>query len=394
MKYKKVIPLILSCIILSGCWDKIEINRKAFVATIAIDVGENIDKMQEFKEIKPNEPIVEEEFQKLNISFGFPDISQLGPQKAGTASEKFIKVKAYSMQNAITGLSAKASRSIHTGHTSLLILSNEIFNYPETVKEILDYFNRMPNINRTMKVVVVNGKAENYVNAKPVLEKNVDDYITGVMENSAKHSSILPTTLNEVLVSLYGGGNCTIPRIEFSKENSKEIVFAGLSIIKNYKLVGDLDSTEMPSLEILRGRVKGGVETIFRNGHPIELEIRDLKKNIKLVEDKSLDKLKFKVDVDIEGQLKGYYVEKDLFSEKELQEIQDNFNDVIERKCEKVARIIQEEYDADLIGVKSYLEKFKPKIYEKVKNNWDEVYKKAEIDVNVSTKARRIGITK
>ncbi|MEA4825494.1 MAG: Ger(x)C family spore germination protein [Clostridium sp.] len=394
MKCKKIVPLILSCCILTGCWDKIEIDRKAFVSTIAVDIGENIRDEEKFKEVKPNEPIKSEEFKKLNISFGFPDISELGPQKSGTAKEQFIKVKAFSMQDALTELAAKTSRSVHTGHVQLLMLSDEVLEYPETVKEFLDYFDRQPKVNRTMDVVVAKGKAENYTKGKPVLEKNIEAYITGVMNDSSKNSSILPIKLNEVLMKLYGGGTCTIPTIEFSKEKPDEIVFSGLSIIKDYKMVRPLSPSEMGSLYILKGTIKGGKETIFRDGHPLEFEIRELKRKLKLTDDKNLNKLKFKIDIDIEGQINSYYMEKDIFTEKELKEIQDNLNDVIEKKCEKLARMSQEEYSTDIIGLKDYLEKFKPDIYKKVKDNWNQVYKNAEVDVNVNTKARRIGVTK
>lgn len=394
MKCKKIIPLILGCCILTGCWDKIDIDRRAFVSTITIDVGEDIKNEEKFKKVKPSDPIKAEEFKKLNISFGFPDISELGPQKSGTASEQFIKVKAFSMQDALNELANKTSRSVHTGHVQLMILSDEVLEYPETVKEFLDYFDRQPKINRTMDVVVAKGKAEDYTKGKPVLEKNIEAYITGVMNNSSKDSNILATKLNQVLTELYGGGICTIPTIEFSKEKADEIVFSGLSIIKDYKMVGTLSSSEMASLYMLKGTVKGGKETIFRNGHPLEFEVRGLKRRLKLTDDKDLNKLKFKIDIDIEGQINDYYIEKDIFSEKELKEIQDNLNDVIEKKCEKLARMSQEEYSVDIIGLKDYLEKFKPDIYRMVKDNWSQVYKNAEVDVNVSTKARRIGVTK
>lgn len=394
MKFKRIIPLILLCALLSGCWDKIEINRKAFVSIIAIDLGENIEKQDEFSKVKPNDTISEEDFKKLNVNFGFPDISELGPQKAGTANEQFVKVKAFSMQDAITELSAKTSRSVHTGHASLLIFSNEVLNYPETVKELLDYFNRQPNINRTMKVVISDGKAENFLKAVPILEKNVDAYITGVMENNSKNSSIQPTTLNEVLISLFEGGSAAIPTIEFSKEKDKEILFSGLSLVKNYKQVGNLKMEDMTPLQILKGNVKGGKDTIFKDGHPVEFEIRGIKRNLKLIEDKDPNKLKFKIDVQLEGQIKGYYIEKNIFSKNELEQIQDNLNDVLEKKCERVARITQEEYGIDVIGIRKYLEKFRPELFNKVKDNWGEVYKSAEIDVSISTKARRIGVTK
>ena len=49
MKFKKILPVILSCVLLSGCWDKVEIDRLNFISTIAIDPGEDIGKEKELK---------------------------------------------------------------------------------------------------------------------------------------------------------------------------------------------------------------------------------------------------------------------------------------------------------------------------------------------------------
>ena len=77
----------------------------------------------------------------------------LGPGKSGSAEEKFITTDAYSMEDASSEAMSKSSRDI-TGHTKLLILSNNILEHKDTLKEIVDYFQRNPNINRMLDIVV------------------------------------------------------------------------------------------------------------------------------------------------------------------------------------------------------------------------------------------------
>lgn len=392
MKYKKIIPLILICCLLSGCWDKVEIDRKSFVSTIAIDVGKDIGKEKEFKEIKPDQVFKQEELKKLTITYGFPDISELGPQKGGTAQEKFITTDAYSMHDAFNEMASKTSRSIHFGHIKLLILSEEVMAYPETIKEILDYFERHPSMNKTMMVVVAKGKSEDYVKYQPEMEKNIEYYITGLMENSTRNSSIFPMNLNEFLILLYQNGNAIVPAINYDKVKD-EINVSGVSIIKDYKLEGNLDRMETAALEILRGKIEGGKQTIIIDGHPIEFEIGGVDRDIKLI-DKNKDKLELKVNVKLEGMLKGYTTEEEVFLKSRLGEIQSNFDDVIEKQCEKVTRITQEKFSVDPIGFREYIEKFHPYVYKEIKDDWEEVYKNANIDVNIQTRIRRIGITK
>ncbi|MCY6369852.1 Ger(x)C family spore germination protein [Clostridium ganghwense] len=392
MKCKKIIPLILICCLMSGCWDKVEIDRKSFISTIAIDEGKDIDKEKELKEIKPGETFEEENFKKITITYGFPDISELGPEKGGTGKEKFIKTDAYSMQDAFTQMASKTSRSIHFGHVKLLILSEKLMEYPETLKEIFDYLERKPCLNKMMEVVVAKGRAEDYVKYQPVMEKNIESYITGLMENSTRNSSILPMSLNELLILLYQNGNAIIPSIYFDKLKD-EIDLSGVAVIKDYKLEGYLEEKETSALEILRGKIQGGKQTIIKNGHPVDYEISGTDRRIELVDD-DIDKLKVRIDIKLEGVLRGYILEGEVFSKNDISEFQNNFNDSIEKQCEKVVRITQDKFSVDPIGIREYLERFHPSVYKKVKDNWDEAYKNADIDVNVQTRIRRIGVTK
>lgn len=396
MKYKKIsfFILVLSCCLLTGCWDKVEIERKSFISTIAIDIGKSIGKQKELKKIKSNETFNESEYKKLNITFGFPNISELGPTDSGTATEHVITTNAFSMQDSINELASKTSRVIYTGHSKLLLLSNEVIQYPEVFKEIVDFFERQADINRMMFVVVVNGKAQDYVKFVPNMEKNIQTYISGLMENSSSNSSILPVTLNDMLISLYNDKKIAIPSLEFDKEDNSKLNINGLALIKNYKLQGYLTPDETSSLDILRGEVKGGKETILKDGHPIEFQVGGVKRRIKIVDSSNIKKLNFRIDVSLEGQLKGYSIGEELFNYEKLEDIQQDFDHVIEKKCEKLARILQERYSMDCIELKDYCEKFHPNLYKKIGDNWDEIYKNANIDVNVRVHARRVGISK
>ncbi len=53
MKTKKclVIMLILLTICMTGCWDKVEIDQKAFASVIGVDAGKDIGKEKQLKEI-------------------------------------------------------------------------------------------------------------------------------------------------------------------------------------------------------------------------------------------------------------------------------------------------------------------------------------------------------
>jgi spore germination protein len=102
------------------------------------------------------------------------------------------------------------------------------------------------------------------------MEKNIESYITGLMENGISNFSVLPVRLNDIFISMYKNKTAVIPTIEFDKVNKDQLNISGVALIKDYKIEGYLTPEEDASLEILKGKIKGGKEVILIDGHPVE----------------------------------------------------------------------------------------------------------------------------
>ena len=388
MKLKRILPVILSCILLCGCWDKIEIDRRNFISTIAIDPGEDIGKEKELKSISPEEPFAERQIKKINVTYGFPDMSKLGPGKGGSSEEKYINTQAYSMEDAASEATAKSSRNIYLGHSKLLILSSDLLGHKDTVKEVIDYLQRNPDINRTMQVVVSDGKAEEYIKFKPETENSTQYYISGLMDNSERNSRILNIDLNELLILLSENGNALLPRITLEKEK-KELILSGAAIIKDYALKGNFTATELMDVQLLSGKFNMGKKVIYIEGHPVDFVIDGYERKV-IVEEKG-DKLNINIDINLEGQLGEYSVDKRVLDKEQLQMMQNAFNKSISVECEKILQTAKGEFEIDPFGIREHIEKFSPLLWNRIEKNWIEKYKSASVNVNVKTEIRRLG---
>lgn len=385
----KVICLLLTTVMLTGCWDKVEIDQKTFVSIMGVDAGDDIGKEKELKKLKPDEPLTSMDLKKIHVTFGSPDVSKLGPEKGGTAKDLYIDSDAYSMQDAIAKASLKSSREIAFSHIKLLVFGSNLLTYPETFKEVVDYLQRQPSLDRMMLLVLAQGRAEEYIKYKPTMEKNIENYMTGLMENTQRNSTIVAITLNDFLKLLDQNGNGILPYISMNKDKN-ELKVSGSGIIKDYKIKGYLTDSETSNLKILRGNFKGGTKVVYREGHPIDITIDGSERKIKV---KNTEKgLVFTIDVNLEGQLKGYSVGKEALSSSFLNSIQQDFNKSIQEECYQVIKITQQQFQVDPIGLREYVEKYHPMIWNQIKNNWGDAYKNAKINVNVDTKVRRIGV--
>ncbi|WP_139905707.1 Ger(x)C family spore germination protein [Clostridium thermarum] len=390
---KKLLVLFLACstMILGGCWDKVEIDRNAFASTIGIDVGKDIKNKKALEGVKPDEPFGERKLERLNVTFAFPDISKYNSQNPQISSDKYVKTPAYSMEDALSNAVMKSSRAINLGHAELLLLSQEILQYPDQVEEVVDFLSRSPHTNRTMYVMMTEGDVEEFFDFKLEMENTIGAYITGLMENSKKNAAILPITLNDFLILLSDNGNAIIPALRIDKEKN-EMLIDGIAIIKGYKVIGVLSLQDTTVIEMLRGQLTSGKKVIYKDRVPVDFEIDGLKRRLKFSE--SDGKLFFNIDIDIEGKIKQYKVDKEIFNDTTLDEFQEYFSRSLSEEGEKVARRIQREYGVDIFGLREYVIKFMPDTWKKIQGDWEKSFKDAVINVNVDVDIRRIGTRK
>lgn len=388
---KKILPLFLICVLLTGCWDKTEIERKQLVSTIGIDAGEDIDKQKYLKNIKPQDPLTDIDLKKIHVTFSIPDLSKLGPEKGSAAEDKYIDVDSYSMQDAVSKARRRSSRTIKFSHTQLLVFNQNIMEHPDTLKEIIDYLQREPSLNRNMYVVLSKGSSGQYMKLKTNMEKNMESYILGLIENGSENSEIIPVTLNDFLVQMSENGNSLLPIISMDK-NNKDIKVDGSEAIKNFKAKGNLSSVQTANIELLSGKLKGSNKMILLDNHPIDIDINNANRKISVSEVNG--KLCFNVNLNIECQIKNYYSDKKVFSLDKLEYIQNNFNKSIKNECEQAVKLVQQKMEVDPIGFREYVQKYHPIIWSKVKNDWAKQYKSSIINVTVDTQIRRIGVVK
>ena len=131
---------------------------------------------------------------------------------------------------------------------------------------------------------------------------------------------------------------------------------------------------------------------LYIDNHPVDIKMDNIMKKMRMSQSKG--KLLFYIDLDIEGQIKNYYTNNNFLSVYKLNYIENNFNEVISKECEQVIKFTQRDLEIDPVGFKEYIEKYHPYMWKQIKNNWEEIYKNAVVDVNVNTKIRRIGTVK
>lgn len=390
---KKIILIsVLLIVVLTfvGCWDRIEIDRRAFVSTVAVDIGDEIDKYDSFIASSQSIISVKDKINVLNLTFGYPDISKLSQDFGSRIEEKKISTMAMSVQEGISDVTGRSSRNIHLDHSKMIIISDEMFKYPKVLKQAVDYFRKNTNVNRQTQVIVVNGKASDFEKFKPDMENNFQSYMTGILENSDRNIGVIPLNLSNFLSLSSNKRDIMIPYIKFIN-NKKDIVLDGVALIKDYNLVGKLDNKETSNIELLRGNTKTGKKTIMVEGIPVDYVVENSKRKISLV---SLNdnQLTINIDVMLEGAITELFKGKNELSSQVIKEYENKLNKALNSDSAKLVDKFNKEYSVDLLEIREYMQKFHPKKYQDINKDFNEILKNSDIHIKFSTKIRRIGV--
>lgn len=379
------IPILTLAMLLTGCWDRIEIDRRAFVSTIGIDVGNDISKKSltsEAMDVKAYKGL-----NMVKITYGFPDLRHMDTQK-GTTEGLSLTVSGYSPTDAYFKAASMSSRSLHFGHSKLLLLSNQVFDYPELEKEILDYIEREPNLNRSIIMAIVKGNTEDYIKMKPIMEDSIDSYITNLLGNSTITGIISPTTLTKYIDMVKSKSISMLPVFAIKGEN--EIELEGVAVIQNDEIKTYLDNNELENVQILRSDIGSSKKLVARNGHPIDyyIEAVDTNLDIKYID----NKLHLKYSIFTEGDLSGYYTDAKELEANDIKELEQQLNKQMEQELLEVAYMTKNELNLDVLGIQDKVMKYHHKLWKNIKDNWEDEFQKAEISVVVKNQIRTVGV--
>jgi len=392
-KNKLIAGIITVSIFLTGCVDRVEIDRRNIISILGIDIGKEIVKEKEIAEkIDPSDPFAQKEIKKLKITYGFPDVSSLGESKGTQTKVLYFTSEAYSMEDAMVKNTSKSSRKLNYGMERALVISQDIFKYEDTFREVLDYISRNSSINKSMYVIACEGRAEDYIKYKPNAEANLENFISGLMENTQENASIVAVKLNDFITTLDKNGNAILPRIQYDVTKD-EVNLTGSILIKDYKVVEELNDLESGVIKLLKGGSGSISKVIYYKGHPLDFTIKKSKTKIRTNTDNP-DKLVFDLKLTMEGDISGYYYHDKLEDPNLISDIEKNFNEAIGKECARIMKFKLQDKAVDFVGLSDSVEAFHNPTWIKIKENWDEVYKNSEINISVDTKIKRIGLAK
>ncbi|MEK4251016.1 Ger(x)C family spore germination protein [Paenibacillus sp. FSL W7-1287] len=387
--FKLVSALMICTLLLSGCWSSREIEEQSVYVGMALDIA---NKSERDKHLEAQGGITA-------VDSLITATLQIVPIKSvkGNQSKEEGGVKKY-LNDSETGDSIfeilrkyalKRDRAVIGHHLKVFVISTELLEKID-ISTLLDFMLRDNDIRPSCMVFLARSKAAD------VLETNQPDeipafYIRNMTLNKYRNNEIMNgvilTNLDQYIESRQ---SFVLQNIATYKGESE---FAGAGIIKGAtgKWIGNLTQEDVSSLSWVRGEGNGGLlKAVDDNNKIIIYEIKSLK--TKVIPKVDGDRMTFQVNINSEGRLIENWDNRVDVSKIDAQmRMEEIFEERLNTMIQNLMNKLQKEYKAEVAGFGERLKITHPKVWQKVKKDWDEVFSDADVNVNIKLKITDYG---
>ncbi|MNK39034.1 Spore germination protein A3 precursor [compost metagenome] len=384
-----LVGLAAVLLFLSGCWDSIELNRRAVVSGMGIDIqhGE-----------KP----------KYKVSLQVIIADEIsGKYSRGGSPVSVYHGEGRTIFEAVREASRKVPRYLSLGHINALIFSEELAR--SGIKDVLDYMERDAQIRTTSQVYLAKGQeASDIVNIMTPIGKipssdlaqksqassrllgdnyrvEIDDVIRalqipgggpiingvridGDLQTAPTKSNIeqvnIPAILQLEGVGIFAGDKLMT---WMNPHQSRGLIWVSDKIKQTALVTGCADKKGLVAFEIIRSRTK------------VKAQLKDPEHPV------------IKISVMPQASIKELNCDLDVRKDAVLNQLEQELNKLIEQEMQSAVEEAKK-IKSDVFGFGSVVERTNPKVWKSLKSRWADVFAHMDVEYNAQTVIRYSGM--
>ncbi|WP_171647430.1 Ger(x)C family spore germination protein [Paenibacillus phytorum] len=375
--------LLTIVLLLSGCWSRKELNDIAIAEGVGIDIaGDQFE---------------------LTVQIVNPG----SVTKAKSEHESPVIVyssKGDTLNEAVKRLTSSISRKIYFAHIRILVFSEELAK--RGIVNSMDYLMRGSEFRSDFNVVIAReGTAKKLLSVMTPLEKVPANYIFNSLEAAKKEwTAAVTIQLDQLSNSIVTPGKSTVisgiqvigdQKVGTSNKNidytgpPARLKYSGNAIIKKDKLVGWLNENESRAYSVITNQSKrSAIHLVCPNGGNIGIDVARIKSKVYAVVKN--DKPEIYIESRAEGNVSDVECKIDLFKVETIDYLDKKYVEFAKSNMESTIKKAQK-LGADILGFGEAVHRADPKYWNKVKNNWEELFKELEPHLNIVAKVRGTG---
>ncbi|MEH7346498.1 Ger(x)C family spore germination protein [Bacillus sp. JJ1532] len=384
--------IIASISFLSGCWSQKELNELAIISAMSIDKNEEGQYVKTIQLINPS-----------NVAGGL--------QGGGGGQSPAVTVystKGDSVLEAHFNASSKISRKLYHAHSNLIVLSEEVAQ-EDGIENVLDAFERDPEIRATARLVIAhNTKAGDLLKSLTAVDKIPAEKVNGTLEfTEQSRGANMEVTLQDVIKALTSEGKEPVisgfsmkgdielgKKIENVQKSELDTTLEadGLAIFKEGKLIDWYQDDMAKGVIWILDKIKETNVELDRDGKKNAIVYNVVRQKTKVSADTKNDIPTITINVRAEGDIREVRTSINLKDPKVILELEKELEKKIKTLLENTVKRTQQN-KTDIFGFGEEVHRSKPKKWKKLKSDWNNNYfPNLNVQVKVEAFVRRSGL--
>lgn len=397
--------LVVISLLIVGCHTAKETEDVSYITVMGIDKADN-DKLKITYRIE------------IPRAVGTTQGTGQEPKSGPTVINSIIAPNSAEAHNL---LSATMSRYANLSHTKAILVSEELARHG--VGDILAPLVRYREYRGTMLILVVKGKAENYMlSNQPKIDYLPSKFYESFVAHADESSYFMRTDIHDFYLRLKNPGSSAYasyvapnpvtgddkPAKEKLAKNKADaylageiprtgtenpVEFAGAAIFSGDKMVGTLDTQQVRIQCLLQNNLPAGfwiMSDPLQEQKPINVTLRNGSKphfDVSLVDGQEI----IKIDVFLEGEITGIPSGINYEKNQLLDMLEGEISSLVAIEIQDFIRLTQQ-LGSDVVGFGRYLRPRLSSYRDLEKLNLEELYRNAAVEIKVATKIRRTGL--
>ncbi|AOZ93002.1 Ger(x)C family spore germination protein [Paenibacillus crassostreae] len=377
---------------LTGCGNRIELNEIGITTATGVD-GKQGDWTVTYQVINPS-------------AMSSPS----GGATGGGASQSVVHTfsthgKTIREANNISNL--EFPRKLYFAHNNIILIGKKAAE--EGVAEIIDGYLRNSESRETVKVLIVDGSAREFMKMLVPPDKVPGQTLVKILEEENRRGSFYPSiSMYEFALkissesgaagvpelSLFGTEGEKLESVDIFKKTSTQakLMLSALSVFKGDKRVGKLNQAESLGISWLTNHINGSTFSFDDVNKDTGIStFRILKAKVKITPVKDAQQFSIKVEANVSGELVESTSQENIQTSKSMNTMQQQVEQVIESQILEGWKSVQK-LKVDLIGVADMIYRKHPKIWREIKDSWSEELANMDIDIEVNAVIKRPGL--
>lgn len=370
---------VFSCaLLLSGCWDRTEVNDLALITAAGIDR-------------KTTKTI------ELSVQVFIPRAAGGGQQGMGGGgsgnTQTFVRsAEGVTIVDAMTKIQEKLPRRIFWGHTEVFIIGRKLAE--EGIRSHMDFMMRHPQVREGAYVFISEKEAKPMLELLPPLERSSSE----VLRELAKSKIAMKVTLKDLNARMIGDSEAVgLPWIgdvqpEPGQPKKQTIPYiTGTAVFKKDKLIGHISDRTTRGVLWLRNEIQAAVVTETPKEAEGFVSMKLIRAKSHLVPKIENGKWSITLKALTEDDIVQNATNLDLMNPKFLRQLEDHLEEDIQTRVRTALDQVQKKMNADIFDFAEAFHRGYPDEWNKAKDRWDEIFPEVEVNFEVTAKVRRPG---